>query len=74
METLFKLNNLTKEINGKILFENINKNISSIDKIGLIGKNGVGKTSFINKIYNNKEYWVGLNKSIFLLPQIINSK
>lgn len=35
-----KINNLTNEINGKILYQNVSFNIGNKDKIGLIGSNG----------------------------------
>ena len=43
MEILF--NNVCKAYDGKTVFENISGKINDQDKIGLVGKNGVGKTT-----------------------------
>ena len=39
--------NLCKDYAGKIVFENINGKINEGDRIGLIGTNGVGKTTLV---------------------------
>lgn len=44
---LLKGNNLKKEIEGNILFDNINIEIFEGEHIALIGKNGVGKTTLL---------------------------
>ena len=41
------INNLFYKINNKIIFNNINLDINSKDKILLIGKSGVGKSSLV---------------------------
>ncbi len=38
-------------IQDKILLENINLNIKGPEKVALIGKNGVGKTTFLKSVY-----------------------
>ena len=43
VEILF--NNVCKAYDGKTVFENISGKINDQDKIGLVGKNGVGKTT-----------------------------
>lgn len=49
------ISDLTMGFNDKILFNNINLNIYKGDKIGLVGKNGVGKTTLFKIICNNLE-------------------
>ena len=40
---------------GKYIFEDVNLNINSQEKIGLIGRNGSGKSSFIKIILGQLE-------------------
>ncbi|WP_035381755.1 ribosomal protection-like ABC-F family protein [Fervidicella metallireducens] len=47
-------NNLVKSFNGRIIFENISGKINDGDRIGIIGINGVGKTTLV-KILTGKE-------------------
>ncbi len=42
--------NISKSYGEKVLFENISLYITDTDKIGLIGINGTGKTSFLDII------------------------
>jgi ATP-binding cassette subfamily F protein uup len=56
MITLVSLDNISKSYGEKILFENISMSISDIDKIGLIGVNGTGKSTLLKII-------AGLEKS-----------
>ncbi len=44
---LLSIENISKSFGTKKLFENISFGIHDEDKIGLIGKNGVGKTTFL---------------------------
>lgn len=39
------IENISKDYSGKIVFENISAKLDSGDKIGLIGANGIGKTT-----------------------------
>lgn len=48
--TIFSCDGLTKTRETKLLFENVSFGISSGERIGLIGKNGVGKTTLIDVI------------------------
>lgn len=51
------LNNLTYEIAGKKIIDNITFSINKGDKIGLVGKNGAGKTTLLKIISGDiKEY------------------
>ena len=51
---ILSVENLTLSYTEKPLFKNISFNINEGDKIGLIAKNGIGKSSLL-KIINNKE-------------------
>ena len=58
----------------KILFENLNFNIFPGDRICLIGKNGVGKTTLMNSIANKFDFdkgerWIAPNTSLGYLTQ-----
>ena len=44
------IKDLKKEYNGKILFKNFNYMLSRFDRLGIIGGNGVGKTSLFKSI------------------------
>jgi len=39
--------NLSKIYHGKTIFENINGKVDKQDKFGLIGVNGIGKTTLV---------------------------
>jgi len=45
---LIKLNNLSLDFAGNVIFRNISLQINKSDRIGLIGNNGSGKTTFLN--------------------------
>lgn len=47
---ILTVENLSKSYGEKILFENINFTIDNGDKIGLVGVNGTGKSTFIKTI------------------------
>lgn len=49
---LLKINNLKKTFGGNVLFDNLSLEINSSDKVALIGRNGVGKTTLIKMILN----------------------
>lgn len=53
---LFKLENVYLELGDKIIFENVNLVFNENDKIGIVGDNGVGKTSLFNIILNKVEF------------------
>ena len=45
---MIKLNNLSLDFAGNIIFKDISLQVKKTDKIGLIGNNGSGKTSLLN--------------------------
>jgi ATP-binding cassette subfamily F protein 3 len=49
---LLRINNLNKTFGGNVLFDNISLEINSNEKVALIGRNGVGKTTLIKMILN----------------------
>ncbi len=49
---MIKLNNLSLDFAGNVIFRNISLQINKSDRIGLIGNNGSGKTTFLNLLSN----------------------
>ncbi|CBL07232.1 hypothetical protein MHY_27240 [Megamonas hypermegale ART12/1] len=47
---ILTIENLCKTYGEKVLFENVNFSLSSGDKIGIVGVNGTGKSTFIKVI------------------------
>ena len=45
---MIKLNDLSLDFAGNIIFKNISLQVKKSDKIGLIGNNGSGKTTLLN--------------------------
>jgi ATP-binding cassette subfamily F protein 3 len=71
---MISVNNLSKNYGKKTLFEEISLNISRGEKIGLVGPNGTGKSTFFSLILGETEPSSGeikVNKgtSIGYLPQ-----
>ncbi|MDR2395499.1 MAG: ATP-binding cassette domain-containing protein [Endomicrobium sp.] len=53
---MIKISNLNKSFGNRILFDDLNLNINAKDKIGLVGRNGHGKTSLFKMILNKIDY------------------
>ena len=74
--SLITINNLTLSFGEKILFDKINFQVNKGDRVGLIGANGMGKTSFLRIItgeITGDEGEISINKGtrIGYLPQDI---
>lgn len=69
-------NNISKKINNKTLLKDANFNLRYGEKVALVGKNGCGKSTFIDiilgkKIVDSGEIKLATNKSLGYLPQNI---
>ena len=64
--SLISVNNLTFSYDGSYnnIFENVSLNIDSDWKLGLIGRNGKGKTTFLNLLQGKYEYKGTISKNI----------
>ena len=64
--SLISINNLTFGYDGSynIIFENVSFNIDTDWKLGLIGRNGKGKTTFLNLLQNKYEYKGTISKNV----------
>lgn len=47
---LLKINNLQKTFGGNLLFDHVSLDVNSSDKVALIGRNGVGKSTLVKMI------------------------
>ena len=76
---MIRLNNLSLDFAGNIIFKNISLQIKKADKIGLIGNNGSGKTTFLNLLSEKNNPTTGdiskdENTRIGYLPQELKFK
>jgi ABC transport system ATP-binding/permease protein len=53
--TIFSCNNLSKKYERELLFDSVSFGLEEGERIGIIGKNGIGKTTLLN-IIASKEY------------------
>ena len=53
---ILKIKSLSKNYDQKIIFNDVDLSISNGDKIALIGKNGMGKSTFIKSIVKDIQY------------------
>ena len=53
------LHNLTKKFNNQVLFENFSFQIQPYERLGIIGRNGCGKTTLLNIISNRESATCG---------------
>src|SRR5690242_10198141 len=56
---LINLQNITKTIGAKPLYEGLNLNIQPGEKVGLIGRNGIGKTTLLGIMAGTDSSWTG---------------
>ncbi len=54
-KTTIEINNLSKMMNGKILFQQFSYNVKRFDRLGFVGKNGSGKTTLFKTILGELE-------------------
>ena len=66
---ILDLTNVSKVYNGNVILNSINLTIEDHDRIGLIGRNGVGKTTFFNCINGD----VDITSGKFILEDDNNS-
>lgn len=56
---IITLENINKSYSEKILLNNVSLGISDTDKIGIIGLNGAGKSTFLKIVYGLEEFFEG---------------
>lgn len=56
---LFRIVNLIKKFDTKVLFEDVNQEIEQGEKIVIIGGNGAGKTTFLKMLIGNEKITSG---------------
>lgn len=66
-KTTIEINNITKSINGKVLFKNFSYNVKKFDRIGIVGENGCGKTTFFKSILG----WIPLDSGSVVVGKTI---
>ena len=74
MEVLIRATDLSKSIEGKLLFENTSFEVSENDCIGVIGPNGCGKTTLFRILLRqvkafDGELWIKENLRLRILKQ-----
>ena len=73
---VLNIKNLSKSYEDKILFDNAELNVRFKERVGVIGKNGCGKTTLLKMILNEEEKYggdisLGENIKLAYLPQNI---
>ncbi|MDR2437584.1 MAG: ATP-binding cassette domain-containing protein [Endomicrobium sp.] len=53
---MIKITNLNKSFGSRTLFDNLNLNVNAKERVGLVGRNGHGKTSLFKMILGKMEY------------------
>ena len=53
------IKDISVDFGGKKIFSKINFMVNKGDKIGLVGDNGVGKSTLLKVIYNDDGYYSG---------------
>jgi len=79
MKELLKLNNLSYEVMGLSIFEQVNSSVHQGDIIGIIGKNGAGKSTLLQLLNEDimpsqgQIQWLQKNLKIVMVEQEIES-
>ncbi|MEA2097082.1 MAG: ABC-F family ATP-binding cassette domain-containing protein [Candidatus Cloacimonadota bacterium] len=76
-KTILEIRNISKQYDDKVLFSNFNHNFQKLERIGIIGLNGCGKTTLLKCIMEEIEpdkgsIKVGVNTSFSYFQQYIN--
>ena len=59
MESILQIDNLCKSFGDRIIFDNLALNINQGEKVGLIARNGQGKSTLLDVIAGNADYRSG---------------
>jgi len=75
-KTILEIKNITKQYDDKILFTNFNHNFQKLERIGIIGPNGCGKTTLLRCIMeeidpDHGSIKIGVNTSFSYFQQNI---
>ena len=65
MISYLQIDKLTKSFGDLVLFEDITFGIAQGQKVGLIAKNGTGKTTLLNIIAGKEDYDSGLQFRVY---------
>ncbi|MBR5936616.1 MAG: ABC-F family ATP-binding cassette domain-containing protein [Bacteroidaceae bacterium] len=59
MESILQIDNLSKSFGDRIIFDGLSLNINQGEKVGLIARNGQGKSTLLDVIAGNADYRSG---------------
>ena len=59
MESILQIDNLSKSFGDRIIFDNLTLYINQGEKVGLIARNGQGKSTLLDVIAGNADYRSG---------------
>ena len=67
LESILQIDNLCKSFGDRIIFDNLTLNISQGEKVGLIARNGQGKSTLLDVIAGNADPSTVTHNNIFEL-------